>query len=198
MATFTELCADVYTITSRPDLVAETKLAVKAATLKAHQSDYYFKDLYETGIQFSTSDFIQQLDVGTVLPRFRSLKYLRKYDSSGTGAPGKFFNIIPPELIQDAYKVDRTDVAYVAGTTLNIKSATQFQYALLGVYQNPVIDEATYSSWIAAQFPYVIVFESARLLFKQIGYDEQASQFEALVKEQFVELKLNNIEAVGS
>ena len=56
MATFTELCNDVYTMTKRPDLVAETKLAVKAATLKAHQSDFYPKDIYETGIQFSRSE----------------------------------------------------------------------------------------------------------------------------------------------
>ena len=34
MATFSDLTSDVMTITNRPDLIAETKLAVKAATLK--------------------------------------------------------------------------------------------------------------------------------------------------------------------
>ena len=56
MTTLTDLCADVYTITNRPDLINETKLAVKAATLKMHQSDYYYRDLLEQGITFDTSD----------------------------------------------------------------------------------------------------------------------------------------------
>ena len=41
-----------HTITNRPDLINETKLAVKAATLKIHQSDYYYRDLIEQGIAF--------------------------------------------------------------------------------------------------------------------------------------------------
>ena len=60
MTTLTDLCAYVYTITNRPDLFTETKLAVKAATLKMHQSDYYYRDLLEQGIAFDTSDYTQQ------------------------------------------------------------------------------------------------------------------------------------------
>ena len=55
MATFAELLADVYTLTNRSDLIAETKLAVKMATLKMHQRDYFYKDIRETGIQFLAS-----------------------------------------------------------------------------------------------------------------------------------------------
>ena len=47
MATYQELYDDVVTITKRPDLAAETALAIRAATLKLHQSDFYFKDLFE-------------------------------------------------------------------------------------------------------------------------------------------------------
>ena len=71
---FTELMTEVYAVTKRPDLSAETALAVKSATLKLHQSDFYFKDLFETGISFTESSFIQTLDIKTVIPRFRALK----------------------------------------------------------------------------------------------------------------------------
>ena len=45
MATLAALLADVYSLTTRPDLVAESTVAVRKATLKAHLSDYFFRDL---------------------------------------------------------------------------------------------------------------------------------------------------------
>ncbi len=197
MATFTELCNDVYTITSRPDLVAETKLAVKAATLKMHQTDYYYKDLLETGIVFDTLDYTQQLDLLTIFPRFRALKYFRRYDNSTTGTPKEFFSVLTPKELVDSYGNDRTNVAYMAGSVLNIKSRDQIQYALLGIYQNPIIDEYQYNSWIAVENQFAIEYEAARLIFKQIGFDEQSSSFEKLVQEQVSTIRMSNILVEG-
>lgn len=197
MATFTDLCNDVYTITNRPDLIGETQLAVKAATLKVHQSDFYFRDLFETGITFPTSDFNQQFDPKAVVPLFRALKYLRRYDNSGSGKAAEFFKILTPGELLDSYNNDKTGVAYMAGTSLNIKSATSFQYALLGVYLNPDITQIGFTSWVAVDHPYAIVFEAARLLFKQIGFDEQSSAFERLAAEQLAEVRISNIQSVG-
>ena len=197
MATFTELCADVYTITNRPDLVGETAVAVKAATLKAHQSDFFFKDIFESGVQFDTSDYNQQLDISTVVPRYRALKYFRRYDNSSTGAAMEFFTICTPLETVDSYGIDRTNIVYGAGGIINIKSKVPFQYALLGVYVNPSIVQTSFNSWIANDHPYVIVFEAARLLFKQIGFDEQSAVFEKLAAELFAELKLSYVLSVG-
>lgn len=196
MATLAELCDDVYTITNRPDLVAETQLAVRAATLKIHQSDFYFRDLFETGIQFDSAEYIQQLDIVTIVPNFRSLSYLRQYDSVG-GAAGLFFEILSPGQLLDSYGLERVNIAYAAGRVLNIKAASQLQYALLGVYVNPTVTVMGYSSWAADMYPFAIVFEAVRNLFKQIGYDEQASMYEKLAFEQLVLVKSANIEARG-
>ena len=197
MATFAELCSDVYTITNRPDLIAETALAVKAATLKLHQSDFYFKDIFETGIQFDTAEYTQQLDIRNVIPLYRALKYLRRYDNSGTGRAAEYYKILTPNELVDSYGNDKTGVAYAAGLVLNIKSANLLQYAILGVYVDPNVTTAGYNSWIAADHPFAIEFEAARLLFKQIGFDEQSAAFERLAGEQLAEVKINNIQAVG-
>lgn len=197
MATFTDLCNDVYTITNRPDLVGETKLAVKAATLKLHQSDFYQRDIFESGIQFPSAEYLQSFDPKAVFPLYRALKYLRRYDASNTGAAAEFFEILTPTDILDSYSIERVNIAYQAGTILNIKSKYQFQYALVGVYLNPDITESTYTSWIAVDHPFAIVFEAARLLFKQIGYDEQSAAFEKLAAEQLAELKMINVQTVG-
>jgi hypothetical protein len=194
--TLTELQAAVYTLTNRPDLTAETLLAVQAATLKWHQTDYYYKDIFETGIVFSTSDFEQSLDYRTLIPIWRALKYLRKSDSTGddTKIP---FDIILPENILDDYSLNRTDVCYVAGANLQIKSSTAFQYALLGCYVNPNITISGYSSWIALDHPFAIIYEAAADVFRQIGKLEEMAAFKVLANEQLVTIQRSNILAQG-
>jgi len=195
MATFTELCADVYTITNRPDLVNETKLAVRAATLKAHQQDFFYKDILETGVSFSTADYVQSLEYRTIFPRYRALKYIRKCDAAGT--PGDTLSIITPAQFLDRYGYQKQDICYAAGEVIQIKSSTQLQYILFGCYINPDVNEATYNSWIALDHPFAIVYEAAAVVYKGIGQDEQATLYNKLCAEQYAFIKSSNIEAEG-
>lgn len=196
MSVFTDLCDEVYTLTNRPDLIAETKLAVKAATLKLHQLDLYYKDIYETGISFSTSDYVQALEYRNVIPKYRQLKYIRKADASGT--PDKFLEVITPALILDKYNTVREDVCYAAGELIQIKSSTSLQYILFGCYVNPDITETGYNSWIALDHPYAIIFEAAATIYKAIGQDDQSTTFRNLVQEQIQMIRASNIEAEGT
>lgn len=190
MATFLELLADTYTITKRPNLVEETKLAIKVATLKAHQKDFFPKDLYETGVSFLTSSYTQQLDYKTILPRWRAIKYLRKYNALGVPPiAGAFLKLKLPEQVLDSYGVSEENIFYLAGSSFQIRSSTKEKYYLLGCYLNPDITEATFSSWIALDHPYLIVFEAARVLFKSIGFDEQSVEMTRLVAEQYAILQ---------
>jgi hypothetical protein len=186
MASFAELVADTYIITNRPDLVNETKLAVKAATLKAHQSDFYPKDLYEVGITWPTPDYIQSIEYRTLIPRWRAFKYLRKY---ADGQPGAFISLLTPEMTLDRYSINKDDICYLAGEMLEVRSSTQDAYMILSCYLNPILDENSYTSWIALDHPYAIVYEAARSIFKQIGWDEQAASIRQEVGEQYQILK---------
>lgn len=190
MASFSELVNDVYTITNRPDLVAETKLAVKQATLKMHHSDYYPKDIYESGITFDSVDYIQSLQYKTLIPRWRTFKYLRKYQD---GNPGEFIKLLTPEESVDRYAVNKDNICYIAGDVLEIRSSTQDATMLLGCYLHPVIAEESYTSWIADEHPYAIVFDAAAAIFKMIGQDEQASYMKQTVMEQIALLRQNQI-----
>ena len=194
--TLAELIAEVYTITGRPDRTAETSLAVRSATLKAHQSDYYYKDIYEIGVAFTASATLQDLDYRNLIPRWRSLKYLRKYDFVNS-APGKQLDIILPEQIFDRYSTQKSDICYVAGAYVHINSADAQQYYLLGCYVNPTITDSEYSSWIAQDHPYAIIYDAAATVFKSIGKDEEAAAYRSLLAEQISMLKMSNIDAVG-
>lgn len=193
--TLTELIAEVYLLTNRPDLVNQTLSAVRSATLKLHQSDYYYKDIFETGIVFGTSEYLQQLDYRTVIPRWRSLKYLRKTDSTGT--LGSFFTVVAPEQVLDSYALNRNDICYAAGDVIQIRSSTELQYAIVGCYRNPDVGAISYSSWIANDHPWAIIFEAATAVLLMIGKDSQARSMAQLANIQLAELRNSNILAEG-
>lgn len=191
MSVFSDLVDEVNSITLRPDLVSQTKSAVRAATLTAHHLDYFPKDLFETGLQFDVPDYVQSLDYKSVVPRWRALKYLRKYDASvqlGQDLTPKFFELITPEVALDNYGLVRQDTCYLAGESLEIRSTTKDTYMLLGCYIHPNVVEATYSSWIATEYPYAIIYGAAAIIFSQIGYEEQAGSTQQLANLQYSQL----------
>jgi hypothetical protein len=194
--TLAELIAEVYTITGRPDRVAETLSAVKSATLKAHQSDYYYKDLFEAGLDLEFAKYIQNFDYRALFPRWRALKYLRKYDPVGD-TMGKILDIIVPENVLDDYKITRADVCYVAGSYIQIHSSTEQRYYVIGCYLNPNVTDAGFASWIAVDHPYAIIFDAAATVFKAIGKDDEATTFRNLVAEQIAMIRMSNIVAYG-
>lgn len=194
--TLTELQTEVYAITNRPDLAARTLSAIRSATLKLHQSDYFYKDLFETGLAFPTEDYVQQFEYRTVIPQWRALSYLRRTDVNYYDQ-GDFFDVITPQLVVDDYAINRTDVVYVAGEVVQLRSKLPIQYALLGCYLNPVITEAGFSSWIALDHPFAIVYNAAAQVFKSIGKDQEWQAWTMLANEQLQELKISNIEARG-
>lgn len=195
MATFAELCDDVYTLTKRPDLVSDTKLAVKAATLKAHQLDFFYKDVAEIGVQFQLEDYIQSLEYRQLFPNFRAIKYIRKSDV--LGANGDFLRSITPAESLDAYGAAKQDIYYVAGELIQIKSSTLLQYIFFGYYKNPNIVESSYNSWIALDHPYAIVYEAAATVFKTLGQDEKSTVYKRFCDEQYQFLKQSNIISEG-
>lgn len=194
--TLTELQNEVYAITNRPDLATQTQSAVRQATLSVHQSDFYFKDLFETGIVFPTEEFLQQWEYSSVIPLFRSMKYLRKTDAAGSDN-GKFFDIIPPELVVDGYGANNVDVCYVAGSVIQIRSSTPLQYAILSCYINPDITTLGFNSWVAREHPYAIIYKAAARIFKQIGRTEEYAVWTGEANEELSRLKLSNIVAGG-
>jgi len=193
---FASLVSDVMTLTNRPDLVNETNLAVKAATLKAHQSDDYIFDFAEYSIQFEAADYYQSLDYKSVIPLWRKPRYLRKYDAIGA-APGAFLSYLEPEKVVDNFGASRQDIFYVAGTNIQIRSSTEFQYLLIGAYLNPDVTTIGFKSWIADDYPFAIIYEATAIIFKTIGYDEQVPVFRGLVGEQLQLLKQHAVTGMG-
>lgn len=192
-ALLNDVIAEVYTITNRADLVSQTLAAVRAATLKLHQTDFYPKDIAETAIEFVTPSFIQSLSYMDLFPTWRKLNFLRKWDNSGTGAPGEFFELLTPGEILDDYGVQKDDICYIGGPQLEIRSSTEDTYMLVSYWQNPVLTEAGYDSWIARDHKFAVANEAARKIFTSIGLQERAAEIKQEVAEQINLIKISNI-----
>lgn len=192
---FASLVTDVYSLTNRPDLVGETALAIKAATLKAHQHDDWIKDFNESSIQFTSSDYYQSLDYKSIIPLWRKPRYIRNYDLSG--GPGSFLDYIVPEKVVDQYGANHTDVFYVSGSNIQIRTSASAQYFLVGYYVNPDVSSTGYSSWIANDHPFAIIYEAVAILFKTIGLDEQVVAYREMVKEEMQTLTQHGLTGTG-
>ena len=191
-----ELQAAVILETNRPDLTARTLQAVQSATLKAHQSDFFPRDIFESGIAFATSAYEQDLEVTTFVPRFRAIKYARIFDNIGN-TPLEMFDIISPENILDSYSQARTNVCYLGGLEIHFKAKNEFQHILFGCYLNPIIAVSTFTSWIADNHPFAIVYEAAAIIFRSTGNTEKFQSMRDLARDEYRNLSVNNIQAVG-
>jgi hypothetical protein len=87
----------------------------------------------------------------------------------------------------------------VAGAYLQIRSSTSLTNALIGFYQDPLtgITDGTFTSWVAVDHPWAIIFEASRAVSKMIGKDQAAKGFESQVGDEYALLKTTNILAEG-
>ena len=193
---FSELLNEVYTLTNRPDLEAKTTLAIRKATLLLHNTDFYPKDIREQGVQFASSLYQQALEYRVLFPRWRALKYFRKTDSQGSG-DGQFFDLIVPEQVLDEYSLNRDNVCYLAGSVYQLRSSTQFQYIIVGCYQYPDVNVATFDSWIALDHPYAIIQRAAASIFKAVGDTDEFAAADQDANEELAALKISAIQAQG-
>lgn len=225
--TIQELMNYVYFETNRPDLIDETRSAVISAIMKLHNLDFWHRDRTQATVVFDFSAYIQVLDL-TVLPRYRALSFVRKWDptfsqsqlnpgymppvsnnqygqSVNVNAALAFITIIDPDDIFDDYKTERVDVAYVAGSDLNIKSSTAFQQAKIGWYQYPNLDMinnySAFSSWIADNHPFAVIYTAAQIVSRKIGDTEVAASYgdtgKGLIGDEVVALRVTGTTAVG-
>ena len=196
---FEQLLQEVYDITNRPDLSAETSSAIRLATLKAHHLDFFSRDIAEKTIKFTEKQFKQSIDLYSLACNYRAAKYFRLTDGDGDDVIGSFIDMITPNEILDSYGRNRVNVSYVAGRMLEIRADIDFDTAIFGFYVNPIVTPSgKYASWVANIHPGAIINEAARVVFKMIGKSDESAAYKILVAEEYVLLKITGLSDVGS
>jgi len=174
MTTWATLLADLYTLTNKPNLAAESAIALRKATMDMHCVAFFARDLVEGVTTLATAGYNHALVLGTEYPRLRAFNYLRKYDSVSLEA-GALLTYVEPQYIFDEYNVEKNDVFYLGGTNVNVRSSTSIGALKYGYFAYPVVTPTgSYSSWIADAHEEIILEAAAMRIFSIIGDLEQA------------------------
>ena len=205
MATLDSLAADVYVLTNRPDLVSETRVALRKAIYKFHSADTFKRDLWTQRLQMALyppidPDQFRWNIALTEFPRFRRPRFLRYPPDLAiplqipaplidwpTGANwSREFVEVSSDNIFDSYRAEYTNYFFIAGSTLTIKAAYSVDYLDFSYYQYPLVPTVTtdpINSWICDQYPDAPIEEAAGTVFKMIGKDDEYNRYQTLFAE---------------
>lgn len=193
MTTFAELETLVVAQTRRPEVPAVTQAAIRTATLRAHQTDFFPRDLTPANLSYtplSTAVFYDLPDLPSLLPKLRSLQTLKCVDSLLRPV-----EILEYRELQDLYNSDnymRPSVYTLIGDTLRIYPQLPTGYLSVTYYKNPVTSEVGYSSWIANEYPDELAMWAAAIVFARTGFAEMASGFQQTHVQPFKELLISS------
>lgn len=168
---FTEIEAEVTAWTKRPDLAVQARSAIRTATLFAHRSDNYWRDLVDgTLVPISAAEGVISLE--DYMPRFRELASLRPISADGT----QWRELEQRDIddLMDDYRSPRKH--WFCGISSGIRYNTELLTPNLRVayYVDPDVNPTTYNSWIAVKYPDVIIKWATALMFRTMGNTEES------------------------
>lgn len=179
MTTYADLITEIRSAINRGDIDDKIARALRLVTTRAHNTDYYWRDLAEVNLLF-VADTMVTLDTSTQLSRFRQVSYMRYFDPESE-IPGMFLTAIAPTDLLDEYTYYKVDCYYMAGVNLNAR----FQYvasgARLGYWQNPDVTPGGYNSWIKDTMPDLLVEGAIAYLYNGLGKQEEARAINRMI-----------------
>lgn len=193
MTTFAELRTLVGLRTGRPDLAAHIDMAIRTATVRAHHTDFFWRDGFRGYVNYTPNGNVPFVDVPNFagdFPLFRAVRtvYCVNVD-----------NNLPVEKLEyrtfgDEYDSEgklRYGIYTLAGS-LRIYPAVQTgKLEILG-YNNPNVGTDSYASWIADLYKDEIAAWASGIVFARSGALEQAQQVQRETVMPFKELLIES------
>ncbi len=178
---YSEIFDEVRVACKRGDIDPKITAAIRAMTLYAHRTDFYWRDRMEAQLSFPAPQSIIDINILALLPRFRQVNYLRYWDPA-TLEIGPKLAPIPPQDVLDEHNYEKLDRYYAAGDILKIKTQWPTRGLQIGYFASPVVHpSSSYTSWIADQFPDLIIQGAIAMVFNQTGKQEEARQINKFV-----------------
>lgn len=194
MTTFAEMEALVIGQTRRPEVAAITQAAIRTATLRAHHTDFFNRDLAMGTLSYtpsSSASLYDFADVSTTLIRMRAFQLLQCIDAT-TAVPTETLGYREVQDLYDSDNVMRTSVYTMIGDTLRIYPVAATGKLTAYYYKNPVTTEIGYSSWIANEYPDELAVWAAAIVFARTGFAEMANDFQKTHVQPFKELLVSS------
>jgi hypothetical protein len=194
MTTFAEMETLVVGQTRRPEVTAVTQAAIRTATLRAHHTDFFTRDLATGTLTYTPSSsarFYDFTDISTTLVRMRAFQLMQSVDAA-TLIPSENFEYRELQDLYDSDNVLRTSMYTMIGDTLRVYPASATGRLDAYYYRNPVTTEVGYSSWIANEYPDELAMWAAAIVFARTGFAEMAADFQRTHVVPFKELLVSS------
>ena len=181
MTTYTDIRDGVFSFTNRSDLTAETDAAIRQAVRTAHSAGSFWRDLVVVPLTGQdTTEVTQTIDLSSAAPNFRQLCYVGPTGSALRYEPLDIKNLL------DEYQQFKLDVCYGVGTNLVIRPAAAVEDIDLVYWRSPTVSPiASLDSWIAVNFPDLIICWAAATVLALINEQEIKTRVEALAKLEY-------------
>ena len=182
MTTIVELRDLTIELTKRPELVSLTESAVRTATLRAHHTDFFRRDLKVANFSYTLTGccFYDFPDISTVCERLRTLKNV--YTITTTGLQTEQLDYRESDDLYDADGILRPYIYTLVGDTLRIFPVNATGALSVYYFQNPNVAAGAYSSWIADTYPDDLAGWAAAIVMSRTGFLELADRYQ----EQYV------------
>lgn len=202
MTTFQDMRDEVIGLTKRPELVSVTDLAIRVATLRAHQVDFFPRDIGTLPLAYTVpTGNVQFVDIPTIYtsaPLLRTPDFLQGLDSTTLLPSENLEYVLSYKDFWDEYNELRGSVFTQMGDTLKVRFASATGVATLYYYKNPDVAELTYSSWIADMYKQDLAQWAAAIVWNRTGFQEvgqttmtqQVIPFQSLLVESHLTRKI--------
>lgn len=192
---YDQMLSDILTLTARPDLENESALALRTATLSIHGRQNFPRDEVTNLVKLPNAAYQASLDVQILFPRLRGLSSIRLVDVNYApidNENGSIEIVEMGDIYDPEYGTVKNNIGFLAGTSLNIRTAIEAYGYLVSYYQLPQVRREQYSSWIAQLAPDVIIYQAAAIVFSTNGNEEKARSYMNMVNDMlFPELVSN-------
>jgi hypothetical protein len=184
MSLYTDVQAGVFAWTNRPEMTAETDIAIRKSVRAAHKAGTFWRDLVTVNLINQPTDQTQSIDLTANAPNFRQMALVKP-----TGVDLQYNPIGIRELL---------DIYYVVGNTLNIRANAPTSSISLTYYRMPVLNPISgLDSWIADLYQDLIICDAAASILAMVGEPEVKDRVEKIAASILEDLIEDNTEAVG-
>lgn len=170
---FNEAITEVTRVTARPDQSIEAASAINRAISYCTMRGEFNNDMIEGSIPIESNLYGNTIPLNS-LTRFRRFKYVKP-----TGVR-YYLSSIGSDKVFTPQGVTQKNVYYVAGGNLTYILAALSTQLEVGYYTYPqVLDTVTNTThWMLDSMPYVIIELAAAQVFRAIGDDSSAQQYQ--------------------
>ena len=161
-----DLVQKVFGITGSTNMLAETIDAIDRATRDAHNANKWQRDVQYVSVHFGPEDGCPSKERQVILPNLfkRITEVMVKMPREAKPQPIKVAKSYSAHLNDSS-----TAKAVLLGNVLHVVATDVFNDLIIGGHSRPDVSDTGYNSWIAVDYPNVIIYNAAAQVLSDLG-----------------------------